>query len=209
MLACVPLDDPVAFKDVADICGVPEAQLCRVTRLMATAGFLREARPGHIAHSPLSAQFVTEPGLLDAALFLSGTAAPAALKMPLATRRFPASDRADQCAYAAAFDTDVPLASVFELRPRLQRQFATYLAFVTSDDQAGVRDVLMRVDWAGLGSATVVDVSTLSCFLSDSVTVYPRITHSYPEKLESGWVCPPIMRLQSASPSPLSRTPIS
>lgn len=168
MLACVPLDDPVAFKDVADICGVPEGQLCRVTRLMATAGFLREARPGHIAHSPLSAQFVTEPGLLDAALFLSGTAAPAALKMPLATRRFPASDRADQCAYAAAFDTDVPLASVFELRPRLQRQFATYLAFVTSDDQAGVRDVLMRVDWASLGSATVVDVSADSSSLPPS-----------------------------------------
>ena len=160
VLACVPLDDTVAFRDVADICGVPEDQLCRVTRLMATAGFLREPRAGHVGHSPLSAQFVTEPALLDAAMFLAGTAAPAALKMPLATRRFATSDRADQSAYAAAFDTTVPLASVFELQPRLQRQFDTFLSFVTSDDAAGVRDVVMRVDWASLGNATVVDVST-------------------------------------------------
>lgn len=160
MLACVPLDDSVAFSDVADICGVPEGHLCRVTRLMATAGFLREPRPGHIAHSPVSAQFVTEPALLDAAMFLAGTAAPAALKMPLATRQFAASERADQSAYAAAFDTGIPLANVFELQPRLQRQFATFLSFTTSDDQANVRDILMRVDWASLGHATVVDVST-------------------------------------------------
>ncbi len=160
VLACIPLDDAVAFRDVADICGVPENQLCRVTRLMATAGFLREPRAGHVGHSPLSAQFVTEPALLDAAMFLAGTAAPAALKMPLATKRFATSDRADQSAYAAAFDTTVPLASVFELQPRLQRQFDTFLSFVTSDDVAGVRDVVMRVDWASLGNATVVDVST-------------------------------------------------
>ncbi|KAL2128591.1 hypothetical protein VTI74DRAFT_8958 [Chaetomium olivicolor] len=162
VLACVPLDDSVPFKDVADICGVPEAQLCRVTRLMATAGFLQEPRPGHIAHSALSAQFVTEPALLDAALFLSEIAAPAALKMPLATKKFGASDRPDQSAYALAFDTDVPLSSVFQLRPRLQRQFATYLSFVTSDDQANIRDVLMRIDWASLGNATVVDVGAHS-----------------------------------------------
>ncbi len=162
VLACIPLDDTVAFRDVADICGVPENQLCRVTRLMATAGFLREPRAGHVGHSPLSAQFVTEPALLDAAMFLAGTAAPAALKMPLATKRFATSDRADQTAYAAAFDTTVPLASVFELQPRLQRQFETFLSFVTSDDVTGVRDVVMRVDWASLGNATVVDVSTSS-----------------------------------------------
>ncbi|KAK4234866.1 hypothetical protein C8A03DRAFT_46877 [Achaetomium macrosporum] len=162
VLACVPLDDSVPFRDVADICGVPESQLRRVTRLMATAGFLQEPRPGHMAHSPLSAQFVTEPALLDAALFLAETVAPAALKMPLSTKQFAGSDRADQSAYTLAFDTEIPLASVFELRPRLQRQFNTYLSFVTNDDHASVRDVLVRVDWASLGNATVVDVGAQS-----------------------------------------------
>jgi hypothetical protein len=95
-------------------------------------------------------------------MFLSETAAPAALKMSLATKQFGGSDRADQSAYAAAFGTDIPLASVFELRPRLQRQFNTYLSFVANDDEASARDVLMRVDWASLGKADVVDVSTWS-----------------------------------------------
>ncbi|KAG7284355.1 hypothetical protein NEMBOFW57_010728 [Staphylotrichum longicolle] len=176
VLACVPLDDSVAFSDVADICGVPEGHLCRVTRLMATAGFLREPRPGHIAHSPVSAQFVTEPALLDAAMFLAGTAAPAALKMPLATRQFAGSERADQSAYAAAFDTGIPLANVFELQPRLQRQFATFLSFTTSDDQANVRDILMRVDWANLGHATVVDIGAPSAsFTIGLAALFPSL----------------------------------
>ncbi|KAK4679809.1 hypothetical protein QC764_207350 [Podospora pseudoanserina] len=157
VLACIPLDDAVPFKDVADICGVPEGQLFRVSRLMITSGFLQEPQQGHVAHSPLSAQFVTEPALLDAVMFLSGTAAPASLKMANATRQYGASDRSDQSAYTVAFDTGVPIASVFELQPRLQRQFGTYLESVTNGDQAGTRDVLMRVDWGSLGNATVVD----------------------------------------------------
>lgn len=162
VLACIPLDDAVPFKDVADICGVPEGQLFRVSRLMITSGFLQEPQQGHVAHSPLSAQFVTEPALLDAVMFLSGTAAPASLKMATATRQYGASDRTDQSAYTVAFDTGVPIASVFELQPRLQRQFGTYLESVTNGDQAGTRDVLMRVDWGSLGNATVVDVGAHS-----------------------------------------------
>lgn len=175
MLACVPLDDPVPFKDVADICGISVSQLCRVTRLMATAGFLQEPRPGQIAHSPLSAGFVTEPALLDAAMFLSGTAAPTSLKMPLATKQFAASGRADQSAYAAAFDTNISLATVFERQPRLQRQFDTYFSCITGDDQTGIRKVLMQVDWGSLGDATVVDVSYYPAqHLTTPLTPEPR-----------------------------------
>ncbi|KAK3302938.1 uncharacterized protein B0T15DRAFT_486492 [Chaetomium strumarium] len=202
VLACVPLDDSVPFKDVADICGVPESQLCRVTRLMATAGFLREPCPGHIAHSPLSAQFVTEPAVLDAALFLSETAAPAALKMPLATKQFAGSesDRADQSAYAAAFGTDIPFASLFELRPRLQRQFNTYLTFVANDDEASAQEVLMRVDWASLGSITVVDVGAQSPATAVSlISLFPAlqfVVQSYdPSSSSNAGGAPPCLAL--------------
>ena len=178
MLACVPLDDSVAFKDVSDLCGVPEAQLCRITRLMATVGFLHEPRLGHIAHSPLSAQFVTDPPLLDAAMFLSGAAAPTALKMPLVTKQFVTSSRADQSAYSATIDGGIPLASEFELRPRLQRQFDNYLSCITGDDRTGIRDVLMQVDWSSLCDATVVDVSRLVHFPC-TIGPEPRPSESY------------------------------
>ena len=126
---------------------------------MATAGFLHEPRPGQVAHSPLSAQFVTRPALLDAAVFMSDTAASAALKMSSATKQFAGSDRPDRSAFNVAFDTSITFAGCFEQRPKLQRQFAAYLSCSTSDEDAGVLDVLMRLDWRSLGNATVVDVS--------------------------------------------------
>lgn len=158
MLACIPLEGSVPFKDVADISGVPEAQLCRVARMMATAGFLHEPRPGQVAHSPLSAQFVTHPALLDAAVFMSETGAPAALKMSSATKQFAGSDRPERCAFNVAFDTSMTFAGCAEQRPKLQRQFAASQS-CTSDEDAGVLDVLMRLDWRSLGNGTVVEVS--------------------------------------------------
>ena len=164
VLACIPLDRSVPFKDVADISGVPEAQLCRVARMMATAGFLHEPRPGQVAHSLLSAQFVTHPAFLDAAMFISETAAPAALKMSSATKEFASSDRAYQSSYNIAFDRSISFARCFEQRPKLQRQFTAYLSAVNIDEDAGVQDVLMQLDWRSLGDATIVDVSVAASF---------------------------------------------
>lgn len=165
VLACIPLEGSVPFKDVADISGVPEAQLCRVARMTATAGFLHEPRPGHVAHSPLSAQFVTHPALLDAAMFMSETGAPAALKMSSATKQFAGSDRPERSAFNVAFDTSMTFAGCAEQRPKLQRQFAASLSPSTSDEDAGVLEVLTRLDWRGLGNATVVEVSLSSFFI--------------------------------------------
>lgn len=160
MLACIPLEGSVPFKDVADISGVPEAQLCRVARMAITAGFLHEPRPGHVAHSSLSAQFVTHPALLDAAMFMSETGAPAALKMSSATKQFAGSDRPERSAFNVAFDTSMTFAGWAEQRPKLQRQFAASQSCSTNDEDAGVLDVLTRLDWRSLGNATVVEVSS-------------------------------------------------
>jgi hypothetical protein len=127
--------------------------------MMATAGFLHEPRPGQVAHSPLSAQFVTNPALLDAAVFMSETAAPAALKMSSATKQFAGSERPDRSAFNVAFDTSITFAGCFEQRPKLQRQFTASLSYGANDEDAAVQDVLMRLDWRSLGNATVVDVS--------------------------------------------------
>lgn len=71
----------VRIKDVAELSGAPEAQLCRVIRLMATVGFLCEPQPDHVAHTPLSASFVSRPSFHDAAMFLSESIVPAGLQM--------------------------------------------------------------------------------------------------------------------------------
>ncbi|KAL9066490.1 MAG: hypothetical protein Q9161_007553 [Pseudevernia consocians] len=87
VLACIPLGGSIPAKEVADLAGVPETQLCRVVRMTAIAGFLHEPRPGHIAHTALSAPFVTNLSFLDTTMFLAEIAAPTALHMATATQR--------------------------------------------------------------------------------------------------------------------------
>ncbi|KAK9781104.1 hypothetical protein SCAR479_04925 [Seiridium cardinale] len=192
VLACIPLDISVPFADVAEISGVPESQLRRVARLMATVGFLEEPQLGQIGHSLLSAQFVTQPALLDAAIFLSGTVAPAALKMPEATRQFGASNRPDDSAYAAVLNSKVPVSSIFQLQPKLQRQFSTYLAHGLGDSEAAVLDVLMNMDWLALGNATVVDVGSASATTANKLSIrFPALNliaqpYNTPGFFESG-----------------------
>ena len=161
-MACIPLNGSVPFKDVADLAGVPETQLCRIVRMMVTAGFLQEPQRGYVAHSLLSARFVTKPSFLDAAMFLSKTVAPTALQMPLATQRFGHSQHPHESPYNVAFTTPATFASACEQGPKLQRQWPAYLHYVTDNLDVSVTDILSRLDWLSLGNASVVEVRSLN-----------------------------------------------
>lgn len=124
--------------------------------MMATAGFFCEPHNNHIAHTPLSAAFVSDPGLFDAALFLSNTVAPAALHMPQATKQFPNSERPEESAYNMTISPEYR-----ERQTQLEAQWPTYLHYGTKDEASSIKDVLTRVDWKALGNATVVDVSVI------------------------------------------------
>ncbi|KAI1378723.1 hypothetical protein F4677DRAFT_453398 [Hypoxylon crocopeplum] len=151
VLACIPLNGSLSVEEVADLASVPETQLGRVVRMTATAGFLQEPQPGHIAHTPLSAPFVTNLAFLDAAMFLAETAAPAALHMATATQC-----HGNQSAYSIAFPTSQPFPSVCVERTRLQRQWSAYRLCVGDFDD-GVNELLGWLKWSSLGSAYIVD----------------------------------------------------
>ncbi|OBT49352.1 hypothetical protein VE00_00489 [Pseudogymnoascus sp. WSF 3629] len=105
VFACIPFDESLPIKDLADLVGVPESQLVRVIRLTATCGFLREPIPGFVSHTPLSAQFISNQSLVDATVFIAELATPTALQMPQATQRFGASSSATESAYNLALNT--------------------------------------------------------------------------------------------------------
>ena len=159
VLACIPLQGSVPFKDVAELVRVPETQLRRIVRMTTTAGFLHEPRPAYVAHSALSAQFVSRPSYLDAVMFLAETAAPAALNMATATQRFGQSQRPHESAYNVALNTSVTFMSMCEQRSKLERQWSAYLRHAMSDVELSIADVLTSFDWLSLGNATVVEVS--------------------------------------------------
>jgi hypothetical protein len=160
VLACIPLGSSVRIQDVADLASVPESQLCRVLRMMTMVGFLHEPQPGHVAHTALSASFVTRPSHLDAAMFLAETVAPTALHMASATKRYGQSDNPSESAYSVAFNTSQPFRSTCEQRPKLQRQWPAYLRYISDAvDDGAAAELLGRLDWFNLGNARVADVS--------------------------------------------------
>lgn len=138
---------------------MPEPQLRRIVRMAATAGFLHEPLPGHVAHSALSAPFVKRPSYLDAAMFLSETAAPAALHMVEATQRFGQSHRPHESAYNVGLNTSITFADMCEQQSKLQRQWPAFVRYALGDIDSSVTDVLTSFDWPSLGKATVVEVS--------------------------------------------------
>jgi hypothetical protein len=161
ILACVPLSGSVAIEDIARLSGIPKEQICRVTRMTATAGFLQQPQPGSIAHTRISAAFVANPSLLDAVMFLTESATPAALQMTSFTQRFGNSERSSESAYSLAFGSSKGFQSALEQRPKLQRQWSAYLQYAIEAD-ACVIEVLTRLDWPNLGRAYVVEVSLAS-----------------------------------------------
>ncbi|KAL2819643.1 hypothetical protein BDW59DRAFT_151311 [Aspergillus cavernicola] len=198
VLACIPLDGSVAFEEVADISNVPVDQLQRVVRLMTTAGFLSEPIVGHISHNLLSASFVTEPDLLDAALFLAQIAVPAALKMPRSVHPSAVSDRGQPWSILTSTElrTSVFAEHFDPAQPKIQRQFAAYLAHGILDEAAAGDEVLKLLDWDGLGAATVVDVhppstATVATLAARAPAVQFVVQTSSPSNGHSGLITGP------------------
>ncbi len=139
--------------------------------MTATAGFLYEPQPGHIAHTALSTPFVTKLSYLDAAMFLAGTAAPTALQMATATQRHGHSNSPNESAYTVAFNTSQTFKSACEQRTKLQSQWSAFLR-CAGDTGDSVTELLSRLDWRSLGNACIVDVSLLSRYFIFSCQVY-------------------------------------
>jgi hypothetical protein len=113
-----------------------------------------------VSHTPLSAQFITNQSLLDAAVFMAESAAPTALQMPLATQRFGASLSVTESAYNVVMNTVQPFYVAIKERPKLRRQWSAYLCHAAGLHQEDeVVDVLSRLNWSNLGNACVVEVS--------------------------------------------------
>ncbi|KAI0469985.1 hypothetical protein GGR56DRAFT_156234 [Xylariaceae sp. FL0804] len=159
ILACIPRVGHLPIKNIADLAGVSEPLLSRVVRFVTTRGFLLEDPPGHIAHTALSDQFFSNPLLLDAAMFMAESAAPAALKMARL------SEDSEPSAFNLALGITTPFKTLCDERPRLRRQFSAYL-YYASGLHMGVDTftaTLTQLDWNNITNSLVVEVSHSPC----------------------------------------------
>ncbi|ELR08153.1 hypothetical protein VC83_08898 [Pseudogymnoascus destructans] len=177
VFACIPFDESLPIKDLADLVGVPESQLVRVIRLTATCGFLREPIPGFVSHSPLSVQFISNQSLVDATMFIAELATPTALQMPQATQRFGASSSATERAYNLALNTVRPFHVAIQERSKLRRQWSAYLCHAAGlHQEEEIIEVLSRLNWSNLGNACIVEVGAKSTSMASSLSkMFPSL----------------------------------
>ncbi|KAH0120427.1 hypothetical protein KCU60_g884, partial [Aureobasidium melanogenum] len=166
VLACIPIEHPTTFEDVAELASVSESQLIRIARIAAMAGFLREPKPGHVVHSALSAQFVLEPFSLDALLFISDVVNPTSMQMTRATKTYGETQNPDRTPYQLVFHTTPD--SVVDTK--LRRQHA---AFGRLSAYNYVTDLSSIYDWHSLGAGIVVEVCARSV---DTIAALPRLS---------------------------------
>ncbi|TPX18779.1 uncharacterized protein E0L32_011528 [Thyridium curvatum] len=166
VLSFIPLHGPVAYAEVSTIASVPLSQLKRIARMAMLHGFLREPSPGQVAHTPMSALLVTNPGMLDWALFMAEATAKGAARLVDATEKWGATESKTETAFNLACETDMPFFDYLAQEPDLRKKFATYMKNVTSSEGTKIDHLLNGFDWAGLGSGTVVDVGGSNCHAS-------------------------------------------
>lgn len=158
VLAYIPLTESVPMTDIAELSGLPASQLSRMVRMTATAGFMCEPQPGHVAHTALSAAIVQRLTYLDTVLFLGKVSAPACLRMAETTKRGGDSENSHG-ARANTMNQIQDSPTILSLQNhRLQRSWSTFLQCLGDVDDS-IDEVLIRLDWHILGKATIVDVS--------------------------------------------------
>ncbi|KAK6217285.1 hypothetical protein QIS74_07399 [Colletotrichum tabaci] len=158
---------PVA-RDLADLAGVPPAQIRRIVRMAATVSILCEPQPGHVAHTPLSAQMYKKPSYLDAIRFTAETVVPPSLRMADATRRQMRYHQEDANPFRTATDSSLSLASACERDHKFRRRAIAFRRLTAVNRTSAVLEMLSSVNLEELGQ-TVVDVNCTSTAIAKSL----------------------------------------
>jgi hypothetical protein len=149
IIAYIPLDDTISLEELANLADVSEHTLSRVVRMTATAGFLYEPQPGHVAHTSLSLSFTTELSYFDAAMFLANKVAPASFDLTFFANEYDGT--------ALQLQSPRPFDFLCQ-EPQVNRQWQAYRQSMGSmKNQLAYLPNLLN--WRSLGDASVVDVS--------------------------------------------------
>ncbi|KAJ0164699.1 hypothetical protein CTA2_404 [Colletotrichum tanaceti] len=169
ILAYVPPTETVAYDDLADLAGVPPAQIRRIVRVAATAGILCEPRPDYVAHTPLSIRLYKRPSFMDALRFAAETVVPTSLRMADAARRHtPCHQEHAGPAWIAADSALPTLASACERDRKLRRRAIAFRRLTAVNRTSAVLEMLSSVDLEELGQ-TVVAVNSTSTAIAKSL----------------------------------------
>jgi hypothetical protein len=148
IIAYIPLDDIISLEELANLADVSEHTLSRVVRMTATAGFLYEPQPGHVAHTSLSLSFTTELSYFDAAMFLANKVAPASFDLAFFANEHDGT--------AMHLQSPRPL-DFLSQEPQTNRQWQAFRQSMGSMSNS-LAYLPNMLNWRSLGDASVVDI---------------------------------------------------
>jgi 6-hydroxytryprostatin B O-methyltransferase len=157
----VPLEGSISYSELAAKAGVSAVRLKCLARMAMTNHVFAEPKPGFIAHSATSAALVENSKMRDQRVWVTSVNVPTASAMVTAHERWPDSTGPNETAFNAAFNTELPMYQYIAKQPELHKVFGRVMSGVGSSPKSDLKHLVNAFNWAGLGKATVVDVSRL------------------------------------------------
>ena len=155
----VPLTGSISYNDLAQKTGVPVSHLQRAIHVAIANGMFREEKGYQIHHNELSANLCTDADFVSTLKWLVESNEPIAQRFVEMTEKWKGSESNIHTAHNLANSTELPFYAYQSQRPDVVAKMAGAMRFVGSSGTQHIRHLVQGYDWAGLGKATVVDVS--------------------------------------------------
>lgn len=173
VFGAVPLDGEISYADLAAKVNLSEERLRRFIRQVMTNHVFTESRPGYVAHTAASAVPVRIPSFRWWIEHNAEDGGPAYPKVIQALETWGASDQPAESGFGIAFGLNAKDGkdSVFrfvaedgegEKKGFRMKRIGHAMEGMKGDGAYNVGHVQKGFDWASLGEATVVDVSSLA-----------------------------------------------
>ena len=192
----VPLEGGATYEEVAAKVGLTTHRVSSLLRQSAMHKIFYEDSPNHVVHTAISSLLVKDPVVEDWVGHFTEEGYPSNAKMSEAMTKYPKSEELNETPFSIAFNYEKPGGFFQFMAENEDRQKRFFGAMMGVGMAPGVDygHVAKGYDWAGLGNATVVDVSHLLLPLRSLLLT--RTNHSR-------WADPQVMsarRWQRGSP---------
>lgn len=183
----VPIHGSISFKELAELCELPELDLRRILRFaMVWHRCFCEPEDGFVAHTAASRQLTEDPRAHDMAGLMFDECWQSMARTVEAMHTFKGHEP-NQTGHALAHNTQDTMFDWLGKHPAQAKRFASAISTLVPSGRPATF-LIGSFDWASLGNATVVDVggSTggVSTLLAENFPALKFVVQDLPEVIE-------------------------
>jgi hypothetical protein len=151
-----PIDGEASFAEIAESCGISEADTRRVLRQATSQHIFKETRKGYVAHTSISKQIAENPLMRDWIAFKCNEEWRAAPRIVDAMAKWPGSEEPEHTAWVLANNATESLAKEIVKYPERLRRLPGAMQMAESGDGLQPKYCVDYLDWTNVH--TFVDV---------------------------------------------------